>query len=98
MKTKTTKKPKKTARKTVRDEAGLKAFGRLEEIKKDLVLIDEGKDIGLFSLLARQTPGVKEADSKNTLVIKVVHVSDDGKENEPTEKERELDRKIEGKD
>jgi hypothetical protein len=91
MKTKAKKKTKKAVRKTVRDESALKAFGRLEEISKGLVPKAEGKDIEPFDLLVRATPGGRQAESKNELVIKVVKIIDDRREAVLKEIEQDAD-------
>jgi len=72
-------KTKKTAKrkspgclKIVRDEGALKAVGRLEKIRKDLVPEDERQDIGPLNLLAKSAPGGIEGGPKNELKI-IVH-------------------------
>jgi hypothetical protein len=98
MKTKTKKKSKKPAG----NEGAMKAIQRLEIIKTNLIHHEDGghefKDADLLNRIINASLAQKAEGSGRTerLIIEVVHVNDRGERIEPTEKEREEDRKLEG--
>lgn len=103
MKVKAKRAKRKAGKKGSLDQATpvMKAVDKLEAIKAKLVQKDNGHnsidaDV-IKSVIKSSSLNVdQESRTPQKLIIQVVHVDDNGNRIEPTEEQRELDRKIEG--
>ena len=80
----------------------MKAVDKLEAIKAKLVHPENGGqdsiDVDVVKSIIKSSSLNVDQESKppQELIVRVVHVDDNGNRIEPTEEQRELDRKIEG--
>ena len=102
MKVKAKPKQKRNRRRIIQPhmEEAMKTIAGLEVIQADLVHHENGTHelaagADLLKRIVKSSEG--QPGTGGQLIIKVVHVNDRGERIEPTEQEKELDRKIEGR-